>query len=243
MGVLGWQVVRTKAVLTGLIDSVEWADSAHLINLNEDGDWSVFIRPSLSCASMAVNSAGVTNAPSKGVAAGLIECEVLPVGSSVVLWDELYAPLQPPAPASPQDMLSAVVTGPFVEDKSHDDKTEIHPVQSLLVTMKNSPANTKVVRFYAFADNSQFTLPYRPLLPPDAQESVSANFTATFPPSPSAGSAPSFRSAVLQGTRSNPLNASIDRSTEVPSLVGAVVTGTPHEGKGLYAGEFTLFWQ
>jgi hypothetical protein len=240
MGVDGWAVLNANVTVKGTVAAVEWGGSHNWINLNKDGDWSLFIRPGLASAKYADNSSGVTNAPTKGLVAGLIECEILPRDASQQLFNELFIPLGALLGTKP---IPVTAVGVWVEDLSHDDKTELHPLQSVVAEVAAN-ATSREFRVYALSDASSFHLPYRPKPVPYAGESYTATFQATFPPKPAGASRPVVHCEELPCTRAEgPLAVHVDESTSPPRAVGSVTTGSPHNGKGLYAAVMTLRWE
>jgi hypothetical protein len=244
MGVAGWRMLSPTARVKGSVVAVNWGGSKNWINLNKDGDWSLFVMPVMADAHYANNSAGVTNAPSKGQAAGIIECEILPINSSEALFNSLFKPLSPANPADTSTWKHATVTGTWVEDLSHDNKTEIHPISSVLVMTAQLATGAREFLFCAFSDASTAPVqPYRPLPVPFARENQTATFSIDFPPRPSPNATPKYTIANLPCTRSKPITASLAGPPLKPQLTGQVSTGLPSDGLGLYAGNISVFWQ
>ena|SRR5215472_19389031 len=84
---------------------------------------------------------------------------------------------------------TVIVVGTWVEDISHTNKTEIHPITSILREINSEPGlfyTEKRAEFLGFCDTSTPQLgpdPPRPNVPPHANELRIAQFQIRFPPS------------------------------------------------------------
>ena len=131
-GVFGWEVLSDEETLHGTVVSHDLA---------EDGDWCIKIRPAPADEFLLVNSDGILNAN------GLIEAEIEPphlIGSEINerrFMSRLIGK-------------TVTVTGVFVADKSHDNKTEIHPISSILADVTPPGSAGSVLEFFVFSDDS-----------------------------------------------------------------------------------------
>jgi hypothetical protein len=161
MGVLGWNDLGDNVQLVGTVVNHFYSDQF----LEGDGDWSLVIKPDPEFAHLAVNSSGAVN-PDQGN----IECEVLSVlGKSSE--ESVLGPLMGK---------KVSVWGHWVEDISHDHKTEIHPMSTLLL---EDPVAGYSKRFQVLVqcDNSGFNV-VRPFSPPDAKTAIDSTVWVQFPP-------------------------------------------------------------
>jgi hypothetical protein len=111
MGVSGWNELADGVTIAGRVVSHEYN--------GVDSDWVLAVEPDASSAPRLVNSHGQRNAN------GLIECEIdvsSPYNSYVA--EQTYFTSLVGTDIS--------VTGTWSEDKSHGDKTEIHPITSII---------------------------------------------------------------------------------------------------------------
>jgi hypothetical protein len=166
MGVWGWNELQDAVTLQGFV-----VDDPHLsTGFLFDGDWCFSIRPARGFSRLLVNSDNAINVD------GNIECEIEPaqhlkdLGVDVVnntVIDQFLG--------SPKGRW-VTAFGTWVEDKSHDDKTEIHPITSLLVEQAPAPDNrSRIVEFVVFSDDS----PYGPV--PHKREDRHAAFEVLLP--------------------------------------------------------------
>jgi hypothetical protein len=153
MGVFGWNVLSDRVVLVGTVTSHAFSGG-----ITGDGDWTFLVDPDIGCKHLLVNSAGKTNED------GQIECEVEPTDSVG-------------AESFEQTCFASLVSrkvnmeGPWVEDLSHDDKTEIHPIFSIMSPIALPPGPIRWRwEVFAFSDDSEI------IPPPFTSESIAAHF-------------------------------------------------------------------
>lgn len=154
MGLLGWRQIEFEDKSSVPHDG----DDLILIGTLEryytqfkplqDGDWNLVIRPDASYRHLLYNleeeenkEVSMVNKKSK-----VIECEVRPTDSFNTQYfaDKCLAPLVGK---------KLRITGAFVEDKSHENKTEIHPISSIIC--EEQRVNSKVITIIALTDNSR----------------------------------------------------------------------------------------
>jgi hypothetical protein len=226
MGIFGWDVVSPSTQLAGTLQSHHYSGGGGWFSFN-DYDSNLEVQPAPGYEHLAVNRAGVQNAQ------GIIECEIH-VARQI--------PDTPTEATMFEDCVNkpVVVTGLFVEDRSHNNETEIHPIDSLLVDFGTN-GTTRQVRFCAFSDDwaqvtSQLTAP------PFARTDRVGEAVIEFPAGPP-GLVPHYTATV------NPISAY--RSADLNVITGAdgrsylhvlVHTGTP-DHQGLYWADLTLDWQ
>ncbi len=198
-----------------------------------DGDWLLDIGPAEGFDHLAVNRAGELN-PGQGI----VGCEVEPTdpvgefdAESLTTVNRFWEPLL--------DKQVSVV-GTWVEDSSHHNKTEIHPITSVLgvlpiTTGPHAPGN--LVEFTVGSDDS-FNFPAKV---PHSKVSRTGPFRVVFPPRPPGNRNPP-RISVISET-----NMAQSRSFQISELPnrrfmakGAVVTGSPRDGKGFYHATLAL---
>jgi len=203
---------------------------------NPDGDWSLFIQPNLAWSKYANNSHNVTNGPpnSKGQPAGIVECEIQPKDNSLNMYNELFAPLV--------NVHNVTVVGAWVEDLSHNSKTELHPITSVLAPTYADSMRCSY-KFFAFSDASVTQPPTKPK--PVFFQGVSrlATFSVSFPSRPDTSHQPVCQPPVLMAGSSSPaLSMSVDQTVDPPVAHGQVWTGTPNTGQGVFAAELSFEW-
>jgi hypothetical protein len=143
----------------------------------EDWDWSLFVHPAQGFEYLATDRAGVQNDN------GNIECEIQPPDG---FWDDgtMHRYFDP--------LIGHTVTvvGTWVEDISHNNKTEIHPITSIL---DEQPGDLeKLIQFFVFCDTSTPHAIWRPHLPPHANQPRVGQFRVRFPAAPAPGHQPTF---------------------------------------------------
>jgi hypothetical protein len=146
-----------------------------VFNPLQDWDWSLFVKPAPAFENLAINRGGLQNNN------GIIECEIQPPDGLLDgrTMHRFFDPLA-------GHMVTVV--GTWVEDKSHNNKTEIHPITSILHETGSAPGlshTEKVAEFLGFCDTStpHAIDPPRPNVPPHANELRVAQFQVRFPPS------------------------------------------------------------
>jgi hypothetical protein len=153
MGVLGWNEIRDGQQLTGEV-------TRHI--RAGDGDRCLYIVPDAS--RLLRNQAGRTNQD------GTVEGEVEP--NDDIDNDAMEAQFFDPLVGQ-----RVIITGTFVEDKSHDDKTEIHPITSIFVDW-GIVESVKRVEFFVFSDDSANF----PANVPHSGENRTGEFKVGYPP-------------------------------------------------------------
>lgn len=130
-----WNVISNSQDLTGVVRSHE--RNGGVVG---DGDWILKIAPDQADHLLLINRAGVVNRNR------LVECEVEPNDSidNDAMEAHFFAPLVG---------LRVTVSGPWVEDTRHDNKTEIHPILSILVD-RGITGPVKRIEFFVIADDS-----------------------------------------------------------------------------------------
>ncbi len=199
-GVWGWNELRDNVTLVGTVVSNDYSGG-----IGGDGDWLLKVRPSPGYEHLLVNRAGRRNAD------GLVECEVEPLDS---LGNEDNAK----AYFGRLRGKRVTMVGTWAEDKSHDDKTEIHPITSI------SAVEGDFIHLYAFSDDSDNF----PADVPHSKENRTAHFSLFVNPAFTTFSISEERAFV----RSRSVGVVGDASGR--RLVGTIETGTPDEGKGFY---------
>lgn len=166
MGVQGWNKLADNVTLVGTVVD-HWYNGGAW---EGDSDWSLKILPDPeSYVWVAVNSAGGVNNDT------LVECEIRTIFDDEASEQNVFGPL-----------LGRRVTavGTWVEDVSHDYKTEIHPLM-LLIAEGDIFGYSKRVQVLVCSDHSPWVMlvPPRPA-PPHAGQSVHATAYILFPPAP-----------------------------------------------------------
>jgi hypothetical protein len=175
MGVLGWTELQDDVTLVGVATHDDYSGHDNVFNREADWDWSLFVQPAAGSENLATNRAGVRN---KG---GEIECEIQPPDGfrGLPIMHSFFDPLL---------NHTVTVVGTWVEDISHNNKTEIHPITSVLDESADGagpvPATEKTVRFLVFCDTSTPSIenPIRPHTPPHANQLRIARMRVGFPP-------------------------------------------------------------
>src|SRR5260221_5533023 len=139
MGVSGWIELQDNTRLVGVATGDAYSGHDAVFHPFEDWDWSLFVQPAQGFENLATNRAGVQNDN------GNIECEIQPPDG---FWDDgtMHRYLDP--------LIGHTVTmvGTWVEDISHNNKTEIHPITSIL---DEQPGDLeKLIQFFVFCDTS-----------------------------------------------------------------------------------------
>jgi hypothetical protein len=212
MGVSGWNELQDAVTVQGFV-----VDDPHLsTGFLFDGDWCFSIRPTRGFSRFLVNSHNFINLD------GTIECEIEPaqhlkdLGVDVVsnaVIDQFLG--------SPKGRW-VTVFGTWVEDSSHDDKTEIHPITSLLVEQAPAPDNlSRIVDFVVFSDDS----PHGPV--PHKREDRHAAFEVVLPLGASFQKISELNAAAS-------VNVSTQPSSRFERVRFEVASGKPEDLKGFY---------
>ena len=215
MGVYGWNVLANRRKLVGEVTD-HWR--------NDDGDWEFTVIPAPGFKDLLVNSHG------KAIREG-VGCEVEPTDSVDNDKNEakFFGPLM---------HQSVTVEGAWVEDLSHDLKTEIHPIYSILreAPQQISGNQGKRVEFFVFSDDSANF----PAKVPFSGQSITGGFEVPYPDPPEDDSVPSFK-VVSALNMADSANYSKVAKGSTYSLQGKVQSGV-HPDRGFYHGVLDLFY-
>ena len=218
MGVLGWTELADQVFLEGAVERVAG-------NVADDGDWCFHVRPRPVFASF-LTANGRTNAD------GLIECEVEPPDR--IGGDRHFHHYM--------DRLAGRwvrVVGTWAVDLSHGDKTEIHPITSILMDAPRPAGVLKRLELFAFSDSSGNF----PAHVPHSNESRTATFEWPIGPVETEVGATSASFEV-----SDELDMSADKSMEILEVNGnwvfgaTVASGTESDGNGFYHATVDLHY-
>jgi Protein of unknown function (DUF3892) len=218
MGVFGWREIRDNVTLKGQV--VEHSRSG-------DGDWILKIRPNSEFVHLLKNLSGKINEDN------LVECEVEPWDNlDSDFWERYYF----------KDYLNkqVTVTGTWVEDKSHDDKTEIHPITSIV--FEEDFHDTKFVEIMVFSDDSANF----PASVPHTCENRIFNFAIPFQTKPVVPHHDHVGRHTIRGqvNYTNSTSFSITNDAGGNSFfTGTIESGVPSNSRGFYFGRFMLFYE
>jgi hypothetical protein len=215
LGVLGWKELGDYVTLKGTV----------LFNgRSEDGDWILKIQPDEAFEPLLVNSTGRRNDD------GIVECEVEP---SDFFDDDQHESLYFGG------LLGRHVTvvGTWCEDKSHSDKTEIHPITT--VVTESTFHDKKRVYVVVLSDDSA-NIPVNVL---HGGENRIGYFRVAFAPVPVV---PHYDHQPVMAiefeknfARSTKFTIGTDSAGQ-PFLEGLVQSGTADENKGVYIARIVL---
>lgn len=199
-GLMGWNEIRDYTTLVGVVQTTDYSGG-----IGGDGDWLLKIKPDPAYERLLINRAGRRNE------GGLIECEV-----------------EPPDAVGDEDNQKAyfgrlkgkrvTVVGTFVEDKSHDNKTEIHPITSITC------ADGEFVHILVVSDDSDNF----PANVPHSEENRTAHISI-----PLAAGLTTF-SVAEEKDRARSKSIGVVSSASGNHLVATIQSGTPDEGRGFY---------
>ncbi len=210
MGVFGWRELADYVTLHGTVTSSGRAD---------DGDWILMVQPDNPASTwLLTNGAGKVNDN------GQVECEVEP---SDFFDDDIHQQIY----FGPLVGKHVTITGTWSEDLSHDDKTEIHPITS--VVSETNLTEAKLIYMTVMADDSgQF-----PANVLHSGESRVADLRILYPPvpvRPHYDFKPRFK-VEFSKSYARSVDYSIeDDGAHLPVLRVLVHTGTAEEGHGLH---------
>lgn len=130
LGIYGWDELQDYVTLVGVVESNGYSGG-----IGGDGDWLLQVRPDPGYEYLLVNRGRRRNDN------GLVECEVEPPDSNGSEDNEkaLFGRLVGKR---------VVIVGTWAEDKSHDNKTEIHPITSI------AALDGPFVHLFAISDDS-----------------------------------------------------------------------------------------
>lgn len=199
-GVSGWNELQDYTTLVGVVVSHDYSGG-----IFGDGDWLLKVKPDQGYEQLLVNRSGKRNED------GLIECEVEPLDA---LGNEDNA-------NSYFGRLTGkrvVMVGTWVEDKSHDDKTEIHPITSIACV------DGDFIHLYAFSDDSTNF----PAGVPHSKENRTAHVSLPL------GAAFTTFSISEETAYVRSRSVGVQGDASARRLVANIETGTPDEGRGFY---------
>lgn len=218
MGVFGWK---------GLADYVRLEGTVLKTERSSDGDWILQIQPDEGSERLLVNSQGKRNEN------GIVECEIEP---SDFFDDDQHEQIYFGTLQGRQ----VTVVGTWVEDKSHDDKTEIHPVTT--VVAEHTFQDKKTVYLLVLSDDSS-NIPARVL---HSGENRVGDFRIPFAPPPHVPHYDHHPVLTIEFDVNYARSASFSIETDgsgQPFLVGLVQSGTAEEGKGVYIARIVLSYK
>jgi hypothetical protein len=146
-GVLGWNELQDEVTLYGMVEKSVYSGS--------DDDWVITVKPTDEYAPLLKSSDGK---PHDINTTGVMECEVQPIN---YLHDKYGVTWDTRTDATTHHFLDPLWTslvtiqGTWVEDRSHSDKTEIHPIAWIM--MDQFPygwEGLKLVTLYVFSETS-----------------------------------------------------------------------------------------
>jgi hypothetical protein len=200
LGIWGWNEIQDNTTLVGVVESNDYSGG-----IGGDGDWLLKIRPDPGFEALLVNRSGVRNAD------GLIECEIEPLDAigNEENANSYFGRLRGKR---------VIMLGTWVEDKSHDNKTEIHPITSI------SCVDGDFMHLFVFSDDSDNF----PADVPHSKENRTAHFSLRINPV--------FTTFSISEERTFVRSRSVGVVADPPGklLVATVESGTPDEGKGFY---------
>lgn len=227
MGIFGWNVLSPSMRLVGTLQSHHYSGGGGIVSTS-DYDSNLMVAPAPGYTHLATNSAGVTNP------GGLIDCEIH------VARDIPDTPVEGQL-FDPCVGKNVTITGVHVEDRSHDNKTEIHPIDSMVADLGANGAAHRF-RFCAFSDDWTWIFS-QPTPPPFAREDRVADALIPYPPAPAQpGYTPAYNADVQPFSASRSANLNVLTVGDQTYLHVLVQTGTP-DNAGLYWTDLTLFWQ
>ena len=219
MGVSGWRERQDPVTISGMVTGHAKAS---------DGDWTIMVQPDPASRWALKNAHGADNED------GLVECEVEP---SEFIED---GPVESWEPVFFGRLVGhhVTVTGTWSDDLSHADKTEIHPIVSIVAD--RVVGDSKYVQIFAFADDSGNTF----ATVPHSGVSRIAHLRIPFAPHPVLPhhqATPKFSiSGQWYFARSRQIT--IDQSGPVPVLDVLIETGVADDHQGFYFGNLALTW-
>lgn len=204
---LGWNEIQDYVTLVGVVESNDYSGG-----LGGDGDWLLKVRPDPGYERLLVNRAGHRNSD------GLIECEIEPTAGSFDNENNARAYF------GRIRGKRVTIIGTWVEDKSHKDKTEIHPITAI------SSRDGNTVHIFAFTDDSDNF----PAKVPHSEENRKVEMSVPVDPSHN-----SF-SIIEERYRARSHSIGIVGGASGKRLVAKIETGTPDEGRGYYYAQLML---
>jgi hypothetical protein len=230
MGIQGWGVIAESATLTGTLQSEHYSGGGGILGGDfNDYDSNLEMLPAPGFEHMATNQQGVPNP------GGIIECEIHLARDVPSTPDEaaIFAPCVGK---------TVTLTGPFVEDASHNWKTEIHPIDSLLAFIGTDGPRSHV-RLGVFSDDWHVMIS-QPLEPPFARTDRVGSFAIPFPSGPQ-GYVPAYIADVasISAYQSAEFQIFFSPGNEQTQLWATVHSGTPDNNQGLYVADVFVYWR
>lgn len=170
----GWNELQDGVTLVG--NAIRDTYSAHdvIVRPFEDLDWSLFAQSTPGLEHLATKKARALNDNAS------IECEIQPSDGCWSL-EAMHQHLDP------MFGNTVTVTGTWVEDLTHSNKTEIHPTTSIMNSTDNASGvltkTERLIRHCVFDDTSEVEL-FCPRPPPHANERRALEIRIPFTPSP-----------------------------------------------------------
>jgi hypothetical protein len=167
MGFDGWNERQDNVQLIGVVTGDNYSNHNGPLSV-DDWDWSIFVRPDPGFENLATNLGGIQND------GGIIECEIQ-TPNGLQDWASTHRYIDP--------LIGHTVTmvGTWVEDISHNSKTEIHPITSVLdEEWGNNQHTEKFITFMVFCDTYDWQ-PFRPNRVPHSNELRVGHFRVQFP--------------------------------------------------------------
>jgi hypothetical protein len=226
MGIFGWNVLSPSMRLVGTLQSHHYSGGGGIVSTS-DYDSNLVVVPAAGYTHLATNSAGVANP------GGVIDCEIH------VARDIPDTPVEGQL-FDPCVGKNVTITGVHVEDRSHDNKTEIHPVDSMLADLGADGAGHHF-RFCAFSDDWTWIFS-QPTPPPFAGEDRVADALIPFPAPEQPGSIPVYKADAQRLSAPQSVDLKVLTVGDQTYLHVLVHTGTTDK-EGLYWADLTLFWQ
>ena len=222
-----WEEIRDGVTVQGFLKP-EKAGEGKVV-LREDGDWTFSVEPAKGFEHLLINPAGHTNSNR------LIECEIEPPGDILGDDAEDVETVSKHMVTLLGEGVWATVEGTWVIDTDHSDKTEIHPITSLLIERPPAPDNrSRLIDFLVFSDDSYNV--------PDAvfhsDENRKGELRMPVPLGSKFGSEVKLKDEWNMSDSNDPFKV-VDKDG-FSMLEGTVFSGRPSEGKGFYHATIEL---
>ncbi|MBV9328335.1 MAG: hypothetical protein JO352_31855 [Chloroflexi bacterium] len=226
MGLQGWTEYQDGVTLVGAVTGDNYSDHSGP-DSTDDWDWSIFVQPATGYDYLATNNQGVRNDN------GVIECEIQ-APDGLQDWASTHRYIDP--------LIGRTITmaGTWVDDISHNRKTEIHPITLVIAEEWEGDLNVaKLVTFMAFCDTYDWQ-PFRPFAVPHSNELRTGTLRVAYPASPDPTSPP-ILSVLDEINRALPdKDIHISQEANQAFLLGTVQVDRGHP---FYFGRFRLTYQ